>query len=166
MSKQSIILEGQEIYTILNQKRIKIWREINPQPTDQTTQVLHLTDGIRFATEEKFRKFPYGQPGNQLWIKESYSTGYAHILGGAPLVKYTSDNLILVGNVMNPINNKSDSYRSICRETRPQPASQMEEWASRADVLVETTWAQRIGKDQNLINPWIWIIELILVQND
>ena len=36
--------------------------------------MIHFTDGIRFATEEKYIKFPYGAPGGKVYVKETWRT--------------------------------------------------------------------------------------------
>ena len=75
---RSICLRDHEVRTVLDDGVVEIVREIKPQPREplfcHNYELKVWNDGIWCDGYGFQRKCPFGQPGDRLWVQETWST--------------------------------------------------------------------------------------------
>lgn len=74
MTEKPILFNGEMVRQILNGRKTQTRRIIKPQPNEFGLSM--WPDGSRWLTVEGYpAKCPYGQPGDKLWVKETFCDG-------------------------------------------------------------------------------------------
>lgn len=151
--EREILFSAEMVRTVLKETKIQIHRVANPQP--YMLPQCDYVDGIWYA-EDKYGyshpvPCPYGQPGDRLWVRETWRTSAAYnpyspsqIDPGAPVL-WVAD--------------------GSCRENGPinwgktRPSTHMPRWARRITLeLVSASWGKILRKNEP--KPWVWVIKL------
>lgn len=213
MKERPILFSGEMVLAILEGRKTQTRRVLKKQPEKSTWEgldgyrfdVRFFDDvicgttrkhscGVRFANRLHQRQdcalwvpCPYGQPGDRLWVKETFS---AERLGGSPgnphygakgsgvCINYLADDY--------SCNFNEPDWCDFFKHEKTMPSIFMPRWASRITLEivsvrverlhaitiedakaegVETTdqyaelWAKINGWESWDANPWVWVIE-------
>lgn len=159
MAKRSILLSELEILPTLNGRKTQLRRVVKPQPYLSGIggivwkEISHgmKTDGKPYLGEF-VKHCPYGQPGDYLWVRETWANilftetdcgmecdGIVDL--GAPLVKPPlNSNFYKYGVVY-----RADGYEAV-KEVGERwiPSTQMPEWASRITLEITGVRVERL----------------------
>lgn len=77
MKERPILFSGQMVRAILDGRKTQTRRLVKPQPNDIADQYasVALVECLRFWQDGKDHHCPYGQPGDRLWVKETFYKG-------------------------------------------------------------------------------------------
>jgi len=73
--ERPIIFSGPMVRAILEGRKTQTRRVVKPQPDDTRDKYASaaLIECLRFWQDEKLHKCPHGQPGDRLWVRETYN---------------------------------------------------------------------------------------------
>jgi hypothetical protein len=194
MKERPILMNGAMVRAVLDGTKTQTRRIVKPQPdypiivaTDPHTNRYQIGEREPVTEAELLRKCPHGQPGDRIWVRETFSDVYG--AGG--------DEGRRKKEVMYRANGETDPYVIGGRWT---PSIHMPRWASRiqleivsvrverlndcsdADARAEGTpgghgvipsynynttpsehyihlWESINGAGSWALNPWVWVIE-------
>jgi hypothetical protein len=191
MKERPILFQGAMVRAILDGSKTQTRRVVKPQPPSDKPRCAWFEPGVMgwappdFPSQDWHRvRCPYGQPGDRLWVRESYSGPWE--LTGQPPRDWPASTSIWYWADGNPTH---------IDLTKPKPGMHMPRWASR--ILLEITgvrverlqdisrgdamaegcpfpnmakgddprqwyaelWKQINGPDSWAANPWVWVVE-------
>lgn len=137
--EKPIIFNSEMVRAILEGRKTQARIAIKPQPKDMTTQVIHLTDGIRFATEDKPIKCPFGQPGDKLWCRETWAVddAYDHLSSS----QLPIDDVTVFLKSLTPSDKPHDTLNL---RGKWRPSIFMPKWASRLQLRIKDVRVERV----------------------
>lgn len=146
--ERPILFSAPMVRAILDGRKTQTRRVVKPQPADMAALPLMLSDGVRFATEAKFVRCPYGVPGDRLWVRETWGTGTRPDLheGWRDGIEYRADEEGLNEHDLLPLHAVAlpdgVDLDSIAQGWRP--SIHMPRWASRIDLEVVSVRVERL----------------------
>lgn len=190
MKERPILFSGEMVRAILDGGKTQTRRIVKQQPTPD-----ELAEGVRFTESgwllygREFRghtiRCPFGQPGDRLWVRETFQL---RTIGSGVYARYQADGSDRL--VFPP-----ETWNGIPDDSAWRPSIHMPRWASRItlevlNVRVERLWSISRGDamaegcpHRNMmagtspvvwfselwesingqaswsINPWVWVIE-------
>jgi len=137
MKEKPILFSGEMVRAILNGRKTQTRRVVKPQPrtlekNEPYPRFWYAAPGVKNSFQDRFYapKFPYGQVGDRLWVRETWHAGskYDKV---RPLELPKSADIWY----RTRFNEKFDPKNSVpIGKTRPSIF--MPRWASRIDLLV------------------------------
>jgi len=154
MKERPILLKDEMVRAILEGRKTQTRRMVKPQPTALTS------DGLPFAqtaNDESFGRLgkviacPYGQPGDRLWVRETFTDE----AGG--IWPYLGEH----------ISYRADPLQPLCE--RWTPSIHMPRWASRITLEITSVRVERLqsisyadaqaeGVQTETADPWFYHI--------
>lgn len=87
MNERPILFSGPMVRAILEGRKTQTRRVMNPQPVDQDENGWYVQVPVTDARapgmvfyERKYFHCPYGQPGDQLWVRETFDDVHGSVL--------------------------------------------------------------------------------------
>lgn len=202
MKERPILFSGAMVRAILSGQKTQTRRVVNPYPPEERSIIPYLPSAIvpqqdgtfaAYTDGRKAKEFrcPYGQPGDRLWVRETFAA--AIYSDGMRFVEYKADRSL----------SDFDGYDDPAGG-RWRPSIHMPRWASRitleiTDVRVERLqdiseadaeaegvdflrhvhdgdegltarqlfdclWSSINGDESWPSNPWVWVIEFKVVR--
>lgn len=161
---KSLILRDHEVRGLVETGKVLIVRPVKPQPNfggaifwDAVNEVWHNAICATYHSASKTWDYPYGKPGEQLYVRENWKY-YDWTEEGLPFIQYKSDNetrLIedlltdewgeKVGDIWAELSTPENIKKHrAARDTKWRPSIHMPRWASRLTAEVESVDAKRI----------------------
>jgi hypothetical protein len=136
MKERPILFQGAMVRAILAGTKTQTRRVVKPTPT-RNAAAMWSRDGLLQVESGPRAAYPitcpYGQPGDRLWVRETYSGPY--VLTGTPPREWPSDA---------PIWCWADGDPTHGDWTKPKPGMHMPRSASRIDVEVTEVRVERL----------------------
>jgi len=144
VTERSIIFQGSMIRAIRAGRKTRTSRVIKPQPADMDSYVIQLADGVRFATEDKCRRCPYGVAGDVLRVRETWRRAKPELPDG---VEYKADNSIVYSARDSAA--AYAAYTALLNSNLPRDGKWrsplfMPKWTSRERILITNVTVERI----------------------
>jgi hypothetical protein len=192
MSEKPILFSGEMVKAILAGRKTQTRRAIKPQPL--TAQMISESTASLCHPGMIWRKCPYGQPGDRLWVRETFQFVHAN-----------SDGQRNTFNSHKPFSQHDYrwiEYAATPKDNEPppkwKPSIFMPRWASRITLEITSSRVERLkdisnedcfaeglpadttkgnrtwygdlwekinGKGSWDANPWVWVIEFKKVFN-
>ncbi len=162
MKERPIMFTGPMVRAILDGRKTQTRRVIRPQPR-------WVGDpGIPFRTEDADPKgiiqCPYGKPGDQLWVRETWAPNEGDVLAGKAF--YRADNNTIVERWRPSIHMPRWASRITLEITkvRVERLQDISEEDAKAEGSAYRTefrdiWRSIYGDGSWAHNPWVWVIE-------
>ena len=134
INEKPILFNGEMVRAILEGRKTQTRRVIKPQPSDQG----HIGE------------CPYGQPGDKLWVRETWSEVWTYSGSGSyPAVCYRSDQVGFIGCESHPVRKvRAGKYSepdvSVPQNMKWHPPTHMPRWASRITLEVTDVRVERV----------------------
>jgi hypothetical protein len=155
MRERPILFSGPMIRAILEGRKTQTRRIVKPQPSDSWHPVVERycptiieKDGMDgpgpevfgASDEDEGRKFPYGAPGDFIWVREAWCSAHQD---GAFGTAYRADNTYLQGKRSHP---KGPHYHfpQIGPHVRWRPSIHIPRWASRINLEITGVRVERL----------------------
>jgi hypothetical protein len=170
MNDKPILMQGEMVRATLEGRKTQTRRVVNPQPPHENcrfTTILESTDkrndgkhvwlhADRPKSESKAFRNPYGQPGDLLWVRETWK--YSDWTeDGMPWIRYSTDGQFILhegvpdewgekvldiwADLSDPDNYSIDNRAA---DRRWRPSIHMPRWASRLTLLIEDVRVERV----------------------
>lgn len=194
MKERPINIKAWEVRAILDGRKTQTRRVVKPQPsgdlswrgviscsTIKADEGKHaFTDRYPCARQAQRIRCPYGQPGDRLWVRETWATSAALDdrkptdaekpgMGYGWPVWYAADS----GEVT--WRGAKDGGPAFTTRGKGRSSIHMPRWASRLTLEVESVWVERLSEiseeDANAEiwksinspgswaeNPWVWVV--------
>lgn len=170
MKERPIIMTGESVRAILDGRKTQTRRVVRPQPVwrypgnDSRGHVLHTDSGtgrivatVGFGAsceQHLFPLSPYGQPGDRLWVRESWGTVRMHELGqhiyGGPRIPDHDETVYRAGKIVgvpipgtSPIQFKRE-WRDGFQPARWRSPIHMHRWLSRITLEITGVRVERL----------------------
>ena len=138
-----IIFSGPMVRAILEGNKTQTRRALRSQPPDWATGHDDVWPWVHFTGADPFHgnpvmwtaKCPYGEPGNHLWVRETFAYYYAgpNFTGNTGKVYYKAD-----GDLSDRVKERD------CVEPRWRPSIFMPRWASRITLEIISVRVERV----------------------
>ena len=149
MKERPILFSAPMVQAILDGRKTQTRRVVKPQPTEFVGGPgVTLRDGspaplvpLDDSVEPYGREIvcPYGQPGDQLWVRETFAEGFTYG-GGNKVVWYRADQQARFAERIEAV----CDYASVPENVRWRPSIHMPRWASRITLEIKDVRVQRL----------------------
>ncbi len=154
MNEKPILFSSEMVRAILEGRKTQTRRVIKPRGvSDDVAQWLHtLAKGVDM-------KCPYGKPGDQLWVRETWDFRYWGEPGNPfrVMVSYGADGFQKL------CESPHDWNPTLYGSPRLRPSIHMPRWASRIQLEIASIRAERVqeitrsdAKAEGVSNVWSW----------
>ena len=175
MKERPILFSGEMVRAILDDRKTQTRRVVKPQPEyyDHRWRWLDVIASCTGSLDERMRSHcPYGQPGDRLWVRETwvhYHTVNHRRLHHGGAISEVSDGLagyradghdtiedfrqhvrLMSGADLEAVEINGDRWR---------PSIHMPRWASRITLEITAVSVERYYPRED--KPWVWVIEFV-----
>lgn len=165
MKERPILFSGPMVHALLDGSKTQTRRVVKPQPIEDASFVggyyvpgPKRTGNSKISVEAPYVHLscPYGQPGDRLWVRESWQF-YDWTEDGQPCVRFAADNASkwplripeeqadrlteIWAGLSNPENYSIDNH---ARDRRWRPSIHMPRWASRITLEITSVRVERL----------------------
>lgn len=145
MTERPILFNGEMVRAILDGRKTQTRRVVKPQPS-----VHEMSPGPDSGPEDIISYCPYGAPGNQLWVRETWCNADILHLGynlddpttigyRADESAYLFEGLPLMGSKLN-----TKDWNWEHESVKWKPSIHMPRWASRINLLIKDVRVERV----------------------
>lgn len=164
MKSRPILFNGDMVRAILDGRKTQTRRPVKPQPTNERNGLIgHVSLGGYFASHvfgacmAKLVESPLGQPGDELWVQETWvhyhTVDHRRLSNGASfsevsdgLAGYRADGYeniedfrshvrLMCGHDLEAVEINGNNWR---------PSTQMKRWASRITLVIDDVHVERL----------------------
>lgn len=185
MREKPILFSGPMVRAILEGSKTQTRRVLRVQPSEETGSLsigpYHPTAidrhgeeqpgpetyGVYSSCGEFGLRCPYGQPGDRLWVRETWAKTYVRQAGAEWFVYATGDNRTDYGGPWKPSIHMPRAASRITLEitgVRVERLGEISESDARAEGVQSVAefkelWASINGLGSWEANPWVWVVE-------
>jgi hypothetical protein len=150
MKERPILFNGAMVRAILDGSKTQTRRIMKPQPETVDGRSIKAWDGHPAALlnllNQNGRKCPYGQPGDRLWVRETWQAWRK--------TSYEYDEWevcdVPPSQIIDEYGESSIEYQATSKSMGPwRPSIHMPRWASRIDCLVKAVRVERLQDISN-----------------
>jgi len=142
MKERPILFSGQMVNAILDGRKTQTRRVVKPQPEQFDGRAGGEWCGWPVDKDGSLYKCPYGQPGDRLWVKETWRPRVDHDQWDC--VEFRSDGALLKPRFRDE--NDGHRFSEMCdsADMRWKPSIHMPRWASRTTLEITDVRVERL----------------------
>jgi hypothetical protein len=161
MTERPIIFNGEMVRAILAGRKTQTRRLIKPQPLFREHTFWNSKNNIWFGVDETTKtrgdnfRCPYGQPGDRLWVKETFAkyqtVQYIKRPDGRAFDEIGDGQVVYKADGFGPIDATKEHIRLVCDSKdvfidgdRWKPSILMPRWASRINLEITNVRVERV----------------------
>lgn len=142
MKEKPILMTDEEVRAILDGRKTQTRRVVKPQPNlaPQITRITNMSPGFVAVDGRRFQ-CPYGQPGDRLWVQETWRPYMPPCFGEGGIVYRADDGFMEAKQAHDMVFDPETGERL---SEAWWPSSQMPRWASRLTLEVTEVHVERV----------------------